>query len=206
MKTLLIGLLTLAPAFAQGWYPHHNISFGMGAGQPRGDLRAFFDNAFGLEIGYGYRFHRYFQADVGFETVFGAAGIHDFLPTGIGDLRIRDYQFLVPLGGRAIAPLANGRLEFYGGGGGAYMRYQERLHQPSEFLRVDCPVCASRDGWGWYGTLGANIALDRGRHFRLGAGSKVYRGHTSGDPLGAVPALRTRDHWVNVFAELTFAF
>ncbi len=206
MRTLLIGLLTLAGASAQSWYPHHSFHFGMGAGQPRGDLRPFFDDAFGLEIGYGYRFHRYFQADLGFETVFGAAGVRDFLPTGFGDLRIRDYQYLVPLGGRAIAPLANGRFEIYGGGGGAYMRYSERLRQPSDSFHIDCAVCASRDGWGWYGALGASAALDRGRHVRLGVGSKVYRGHTSGDPLGAVPALRTRDHWVNVFGELTFAF
>jgi hypothetical protein len=86
------------------------------------------------------------------------------------------------------------------------MRYQERLRQPSDYYRLDCPVCASRDGWGWYGTVGASLALDRYQHFRLGAGSRVYRGHTSGDALGDVPGLKTRDHWVNVFGELTFSF
>lgn len=206
MKTLALLLVPLSFAAGQDWYPHHNFSFGMGAAQPRADLRGFFGDSFGLNVGYGFRFHRYFQADVGFETVFGAAGVRDYLSSGFGPLRIRDYQFFVPMGGRAIAPLLHGRLQFYGGGGGAYMRYQERVRQPSDFYRVDCPVCASRDGWGYYATAGANIALDRAQHFRLGAGGRVYRGHTSGDALGFVPGLRTRDHWVNLYGELSFGF
>lgn len=187
-------------------FPRHNFTLGMGAGQPRGDLRPFFDESFGLNLGYGYRFHEYFQADIGFETLFGAAGVRDFYRTEFGELRIKDYQFLVPLGGRVVAPIARGRLQFSAGGGGAYMRYQERIRQPSNFFRIDCPVCGSRSGWGYYGLLGASVALDRYQRFRLGVNSRVYRGHTEGDPLGSVSGIRTRDHWVNLYGEFGVSF
>jgi hypothetical protein len=206
MKSLALAILGASLAAAQPDWHKHNITFGLGAGQPRADLRGLFDDSFGLEVGYGYRFHRYFQADAGLEVLFGAAGVRDFLPTGLGSYRIKDYQYLLPMGGRAIAPLLGGRLQFYGGGGGAYMRYSERVNQPSDYFRIDCPVCTTRSGWGYYGLVGVDAALDRYQMFRLGVGAKVYRGHTDGEPLGAVPGVRTRDHWVNIYGRFGFNF
>jgi hypothetical protein len=78
--------------------------------------------------------------------LFGAADVEDYLNTGAGFLKIRDREVFVPLGGRAILPLARGRFLFGGGGGVAYMRYAEVLRQPSEYFRFDCPVCTSRSG------------------------------------------------------------
>jgi hypothetical protein len=86
------------------------------------------------------------------------------------------------------------------------MRYSERVRQPSTFIRVDCPVCNSRNGWGYYALVGTSVALDYAQHFRLGVSTKVYRGHTEGDPLGSVTGLRTRDRWINVFAEFGVSF
>jgi hypothetical protein len=209
VKTILLGFSLLAlPAVlpAQEYYPHHNFSLGLGAAQPRADLKGLFRDRPAMAVGYGYRFQRYFQADIGFETVFGAADVHDYLNTGIGPLRIKDYQFFIPLGGRAILPVAGGRLLFSGGGGGAYMRYTELLHQPSEYWNIDCPVCSSRSGWAYYALVDVSAFLDRGKHFRIGAVSKVYRGHTDGDPLAAVPGVRTRDHWVNIMGQVGFSF
>jgi hypothetical protein len=187
-------------------YRRHTFTVGGGAGLPRGELRPLFSDSFGLALGYGYRFHRFFQADVGVDMVIGAAGVRDYLNTDFGDRRIRDYQLLVPFGGRAILPLFHERLQFYGGGGGTHFRYFERLSQPSEYFRLDCPVCTARNGWGYYATVGMNVAVDRAQHFRLGVASRVYRGHTDGDPLGPVPGVRTRDHWVNVMGEFGFSF
>ena len=206
MRILAALLLLSAGLAAEMRYPRHNINLGIGAGQPRGDLRGYFLDRVGLNVGYGYRFHPYFQADFGLDTIFGSAGVKDYLSTSLGELRIRDYQFLLPMGGRAIAPLAGGRLLLSAGVGGAYMRYGERVRQPSQYYRVDCPVCASRSGWGYYGLLGASAFLDRYQHFRLGVTSRVYRGHTEGDPLGPVPGLRTRDHWINIFGEFGVSF
>lgn len=194
------------PIYAQDDYRRHNFSFAAGAGRPQGDIRGPLGDSPGLAVGYGYRFHQYFQADAGLDVLFGAADVRDYLETGLGPLRIRDREFLIPLGGRAILPLWQGRVLISGGGGGAYMRYAELLRQPGSYFRVDCPVCSSRGGWGYYALANASLTLDRGQHFRLGVTTKAYRGHTRGGQLGAVPGLETKDHWLNLFMELGFAF
>lgn len=206
MKPLLLLVALAGPLAAQSFYPRHNFTFGAGASSPRADLAGPFSDRPGMSVGYGYRFARYFQADFGLDTVFGAGGIRDYLETSFGPVRIRDYQFFVPMGGRGIIPLVKGRLLISGGGGGAYLRYTELLRQPSEYYHIDCPECSARSGWGYYALVAANVFLDRDRHFRLGATSKVYRAHTEGDRLGAVPGIRTRDRWLHIFGEFGFSF
>src|SRR5262249_35025142 len=122
--------------------------------------------------------------------------------------RIRDFQHFLPFGGRAILPLYDDKIQIYGGLGGAYLRYSERVRQPfpGTGFRIDCSVCSARDGFGYYGMFGVNTALDRARHFRVGAGTKVFRGHTSGDPLGLAPPRETTDRWINIFAAFSFSF
>jgi hypothetical protein len=201
-------VVVMAPAVAQPEVRKHNFTVGVGAGIPRGDLGPLFSTSPAFSFGYGFRFHEFFQADVGLDTVFHAADVRDLFPSYIGDLRIRDYQFLLPMGGRAILPLADGRVLLSGGGGGAYMRYQERIRQPfgDAYFRLDCTVCRARSGWGYYALLGASFAVDRGQHFRIGVTSRLYRGNTEGDPFGALPPVRTRDHWLATTGEFTFAF
>ena len=112
----------------------------------------------------------------------------------------------MPVGGRAILPLAGGRVLFSGGAGGAYLRYSELLHQPSEYIKIDCLTCTARDGWGYYALLDLSFYLDRAQHFRVGAVSKVFRGHTNGEPLGSLEGIRTRDRWINTFGIVGFSF
>jgi hypothetical protein len=201
-----LALLAVAlPLLAQS-YPKHNLTVGLGAGLPGDDLSGLFKDSAGVSVGYGYRFHPNFQLDGGLDVLFGSAGVRDFLPTEFGYLRIRDYQYLIPFGGRVILPVGEGKLLLSAGGGGVHMRYSERLSQPSDFYRFNCPTCNSRNGWGYYALLGGSVALDRYQRFRLGVTSKVYRGHTEGDPLGQVPGLRTRDRWVNLFGDFTISF
>jgi hypothetical protein len=201
---LLLGLLP--PLAAQETYPRHNLTFGAGAARPRGDLHRYLSDSSGVMVGYGYRFHRYFQADFGLDIVFGAARVREFLPTYIGDFRIKDREYFLPMGGRAIAPFFNGRLLVSGGGGGAWMRYNERVNQPSSYYNIDCPICTARSGWGYYAQANVNYFVDYYRHFRIGVGSRVYRGHTEGEPLGPVPGTRTRDKWVHIFGEVGLSF
>lgn len=193
-------------SYAQSPYPRHNFNLGFGAGVPKADLVGAFDPKAGLSVGYGYRFHPNFQADFGFDTVFGSGNVRDFVDTAFGYRRIRDFQYFLPLGGRAILPLARGRLLIFGGGGGAYMRYQEQLSQPNQYIRLDCPDCTARSGWGYYATAGFTVFLDRYQRFRIGAAPKIYRGHTDGGPIGNIPGIRTRDHWVNVMGEFGVSF
>jgi len=205
MKALLLAVISAASLAGQ-YYPRHNFTLGVGGASPRGALRDLFRTRPAIAVSYGYRFLPYLQAEAGLDTVFGAGGVRDFLETSFGPIRIRDFQFLVPFGGRAILPVFRGRLLLFGGGGGAYLRYTELLRQPSSYFRIDCPVCGSRSGWGYYALSGFNGFLDRGRHFRSGITVKVYRGHTEGDPLGFVPGVRTRDRWLQIFGELGFSF
>ncbi len=58
---------------------------------------------------------------------------------------------------------------------------------PTRIFGFRATICAARDGFGYYGLFGVNVSFDRARMFRFGAGTRMYRGHTSGDPLGAVP-------------------
>jgi hypothetical protein len=54
--------------------------------------------------------------------------------------------------------------------------------------------------------LPSSIFIDRAQHFRIGAVSKVIRGHTEGEPIGSVPGVRTRDRWINTFGQFGFSF
>lgn len=197
-------LFVLAPLCAQDSFPHHNFTFGAGGASPQSELSHFMQSAPGVSVGYGYRFMRYFQADAGLDILFGAARIRDFLTTDIGGFRIKDREYFIPLGGRAIAPLAGGKLLLSAGGGGAWMKYSERVNQPSSYYRIDCPICTSRSGWGYYAQVGGDWFF--GRNLRLGVMSRFYRGHTEGEPLGPVPGVRTTDHWINTLAEIGFSF
>jgi hypothetical protein len=205
LRLFLVIAAVAAPLGAQ-WYPKHNITLGVGGAQPKDDLSGLFRNRPGVALNYGYRFARYFQLDGGLDMVFGAGGIRDYQESEFGLLRIRDYQFLVPMGGRAILPLADGRLLISGGGGFAWMKYTEMLRQPSDYYRFECFTCSSRSGWGNYALAGVNYFVDSGRHFRIGVTTKVYRGHTDGDPFADLPGVRTRDRWVNILGEFGFSF
>ncbi|HEY1339737.1 MAG TPA: hypothetical protein VGF59_19630 [Bryobacteraceae bacterium] len=210
MKTGTVSLLLLiasgAPLAGQDYYPRHNFTIGGGVARPRGDLGVSLDDAPGFAIGYGYRFQRYLQADIGFDSVFGAASVHDFLNTGLGPLKITDREYFLPFGGRAIAPFARGRFLLSGGAGGVWMKYHERLSQPGEDLHIDCPECMARSGWGWYALANASGFLDSGRHFRVGVTARMIRGNTEGEPLGGVPPFQTKDHWLTLGGEFGFSF
>jgi hypothetical protein len=198
-------LLALSPAPAQDLFPRHYLSGGMGTGMPRGEINTFFSNRFGTTVNYGYRFHRYFQADIGYDLVFGAAQIRDTVNTALGTLQIRDRQHFLPFGGRGIMPLWQGRILIGGGGGGVYLRYQESIPQPNPNFRVACPYCIGRGGLGGYALLSAKFS-NRWQRYWFGVTTKVIRGGSQGEPFGGLPVTRTKDHWINTFAEAGFAF
>lgn len=207
MRWVLPLFLLAVSCFGQS-FRKHNVNLTAGAGLPRGDLQNLLSSSGGIGFSYGYRPIRYLMAEAGYETLFGAARIRDFEPTAFGSLRIRDYQQFLPFGGRVILPFADDRVQIYGGGGGVYIRYSERIHQPfqNSGFKIDCVSCSLRDGLGYYAVVGASIAIDRGQIFRIGGGTKVYRGATSGDPLGPVPGGETRDRWYNIFGTLGISF
>ncbi len=206
MNKALLVLAVCLPLVAQPRYPKHSFTIGAGAGMPGGDLSGLFRNSGGVSFSYGYRFQRNLQADIGLDMLMGAAKVREFLATDFGYLRIRDFQFLIPFGGRAVLPVREGRLLLSAGGGGAYMRYSERLKQPSYYYTFQCPDCEARSGWGVYALAAGSIALDSNQMFRLGVTAKAYRGRTDGGAVGSVPAIETHDRWVNLFGDFTVSF
>src|SRR5262245_21932648 len=111
---LLLGTLAgLTPAALSQIYQRHNITIFGGAALPKGDLDNFFSTSFLTGVDYGFRFHQNFQVDAGFDAVFGAAGVRDWLPTAYGNLRIHDYQSFIPFGGRVILPLRRELIHIY---------------------------------------------------------------------------------------------
>jgi hypothetical protein len=211
MQRLVLLTMVMIPAIplhAQSSWAKHNFTLGGGAAIPRDGLEPYFDTAGAFRFAYGFRFLRNFQADAGVDVAFQAAGVDDYYYSYYGPLRIRDYQYFVPLGGRIVLPFARERVQFYAGGGGAYLRYSEIVTQPfgEGGFRVECPPCRARSGWGYYGLAGGSVALDRGNHFRMGGGVTVYRATTSGDSFGALPRFETRDRWINALMEFTFSF
>jgi hypothetical protein len=209
LQTMCLLLAALAaPAGAQyrsQSFQKHHISAGLGIAMPRGELHPYYRNAFSWSFGYGYRPVRYLQADIGWDTSYRAGDVRDFFEVSGLPLEIRDFQFFIPMGGRVVGPVAGGKVEFYGGGGGAYLRYTERLRQPYDFVNIACPVCNARDGWGYYALLGGSVALTRGQNLRLGVTTRVYDGNTSGPSVGAVPSRKTSDRWVNTYLTLTLS-
>ncbi len=200
--------LTLAlavPLLAQP-FPRHHVAFGAGAALPGGDLAAPFKTSGAITAGYGYRVYRNLQADIGLDTAFGAGRVRDFLVSDYGYLRIRDFEWMVPFGARLVLPLKEGKVEISGGGGGAYMRYSERLRQISSYYRFECPYCEARSGWGTYGLVSGSVGLDRYNTFRIGVTAKVYRGHTDGGTIGSLENGRTLDRWINTFAVFSVSF
>lgn len=190
---------------AQDLFPKHYINGGFGVALPRGEINQYFKTKPSGTVNYGFRFHRYFQADAGYDIVFRAADVREFLETQFGSLRIRDYQHFVTFGGRGVIPAARGRVLFSAGGGGVFMRYQESVQQPSQFIRFACPPCGARTGWGNYALASIRFS-SRWQRVWFGVTTKVIRGRTEGDPFAGLPTSRTKDHWINTFGEVGFAF
>ncbi len=212
----MAGVLTLLVAAAPGalaqfnsgrsGYQKHSFSVGGGGGSPRGELQPLLSTSPAIRVNYGYRFLKNFQADIGFDTIFHAAKIRDFYESSFGDLRIKDYQYFLPMGARKVIPVARNRVQFHAGGGAAWMTYREQIRQPfngDSGFKIDCPVCSTHSGWGYYALLGSTVAIDRGQMFRLGFTTKLYRGRTSGDSLGPIPGARTNDQWLTTAAEFS---
>ncbi len=187
-------------------YQKHHLTAGLGVATPQGELNDYYEGAFSWTLAYGYRPASFFQIDLGWDGAYNAARVNDYFESNtFGAVRIRDFQHYFPVGGRLVLPLADGKAELYGGGGGAYMRYSEGLRQPSDFYRIDCPVCNARDGFGFYALAGGNVALNRSQSLRLGVTTKMYKATTDGLSVGVIPAAKTKDRWVNVYLHLTLS-
>jgi hypothetical protein len=44
------------------------------------------------------------------------------------------------------------------------------------------------------------------KNFRIGAFTRVYQGHTEGQPVGSLVVYRSSDRWVNTYGTFSFSF
>jgi hypothetical protein len=206
LECMISALLLSGLTFGQsGDFYRNNITAGIGPGIPVGSDTAYLDAAPLISIGYGYRFNRFLQADVAFQTAFGAASNQNIEATNLGYVRGGDREYMVPLGGRLIVPTPLSRIELSAGGGAAYLHYSETV--PSSYYYTNyCYSCTSRGGWGAYGLANVSYFLDSDHNFHVGTTGQFISASLHGDAVGATPAIDTKDHWVNISFEFGFSF
>lgn len=184
---------------------HQNITVGGGAAIPTGNATNYLSTAPLFTLGYGYRFNRWFQADIGFQAAFGAANNQNLVQTDFGPVQGGDHEFMIPLGGRVYIPTRMKRISASVGAGTAYLHYSETA--PSNaYTGNNCYTCTSRGGWGGYGLGNVSYYLDSGHAFRVGTTLQYVAASTNGQAVGNVPALKTTDHWINLIFEFGLSF
>lgn len=198
-------LLYMGTAFAQDEFHHSYITVGGGAADPVGGTANYLSTAPLFQVGYGYRFDKWFQADAGLQIAFGAANNSNTEITDYGPVYGGDHEFMVPMGGRVYIPVPWERVELSVGGGAAFLHYSETI--PSNpYIYNNCYTCTSRGGWGGYGQFSANYFLNSGHNFFAGTTVQFIDASTNGQPVGDVPGIKTTDHWVNAILELGISF
>ncbi len=186
-------------------FHRHNFVVGGGPAIPVGNATSYLATAPMVNFGYGYRFNRLFQADAGFQLVFGAANNQNAVQTDLGAVQGGDHEYMIPLGGRIFVPLPFKRIEVSAGGGAMYLHYSETAPS-SAYYATTCYTCSSRAGWGGYGLGNVTYFLDENHNFHVGTTLQFVSGSTSGQAVGNVPAVKTTDHWANIAFEFGLSF
>jgi hypothetical protein len=194
----------LAPAQTDQFQRNH-VTIGIGPAIPVGNTANYLSTAPLLSVGYGYRFTRFLQADVGFQVAFGAANNNNGELTDFGQVQGGDHEYMIPLGGRFIIPNPFKRMEFSVGGGAVYLHYSETIPSSGDFSST-CYTCSSRGGWGGYGLANASYFLGDSHTFHVGTTFEFIAASTSGQSVGNVPGIQTRDHWSNLSLEFGLSF
>lgn len=209
-RKLLVALGSLllpAVSVAQNEFHHNNVEAGLGAATPVGSDTSYLQTAPLINIGYGYRFNRLFQADAGFQIAFGAVNNQNVEVTDMGNVQGGDHEFMIPLGGRVYIPQPFKRFEISAGGGAAYLHYSETISSGGGYYYTPtCYTCTSRGGWGGYGMGNISYYLDSNHNFRVGTTIQFISGTTNGQPVGSVPGNKTTDHWLNAFVVFGLSF
>src|ERR1022692_308470 len=185
---------------------HNNLVFGFGSALPMGSANNYLSAAPFIRFGYGYRFNRLFQADVGFLMAFGAAQNQNAVVTDVGAVHGGDHEYMIPLGERIYIPLPFRRFEVSAGGGTASLHYSETVPSNASYYPVNCYSCTTRGGWGGYGLANVSYFLDSDHNFRIGTTFQYIAGSTDGQAVANFPATKTTDHWLILGFGFGFSF
>lgn len=202
----IFGVLLSSVAFGQSPDFHkNNVYIGIGPAIPTGGDTSYLSAAPLVSVGYGYRFTRLFQADIGFQAAFGAANNSFAEVTDLGNIKGGDREYFIPFGGRIIIPTPFKKLEFSAGGGGVHLHYSETVPS-SYYYQNNCYSCTSRGGWGAYGLANASYFLDDNHTFHVGTTAQFITGKLNGQSVGATPANSSTDHWLNLSFDFGISF
>jgi hypothetical protein len=200
------GILLSSIAFGQtSDFHRHNVTAGVGPAIPTGGDTSYLSPAPFVSVGYGYRFSRFLQADVGFQATFGAANNPFTEVTDLGNIKGGDREYFIPFGGRVIIPTPFNRIEVSAGGGGVHLHYSETVPS-SYYYQNNCYSCASRGGWGAYGLANISYFLDDNHTFHVGTTGEFVSAKLNGESVGATPANSSTDHWMNISFEFGIGF
>ena len=120
-----------------------------------------YENATVAALGGGYSFRLMTNAELE-AGVFVALNPLPALCNASGCYGGDNRFYWVPFGGSFVVPTERDRVEFSLGAGGLYQRFS--ISNPNTAFGQE-----SYSAWGGYAVAGAKVALDRARHFWLGA-------------------------------------
>jgi hypothetical protein len=177
-RILLAGVFA-GSMWAQQDFNRNALTVGVGSAVPAG--LDYLDAGTAVELNYGYRFTRFIQADLGFESSFNKdyRNYQAKFNTGLTTTT----NFFIPAGGRIVIPLRDGRIEPSIGLGGVYHYDKGDSYQPNQ--------------GGVYGVAGASYALDSEHRHRVGLSLRYMNIMSRGTP---------HPQWVNLFGEYTYSW
>jgi hypothetical protein len=178
MRRLLTLSLMAGSLYGQEFQPKR-ITVGIGVATP-GDASNS-DPGVALSINFAHRYTRNIQADLGLQTSFNQDYRNQVPSTGAG--LTTTTNFFVPLGGRIIIPLLEGRLEPSFGLGGVYAYDKRRSGDKHQA--------------GAYGLAGISYAIDSSQRHWLGVTVRYINMMSAGRP---------HPTWVNVTGEYTYSW
>jgi hypothetical protein len=175
-----IFLLAIPLAVSAQSFGSSTLTVGVGGAFPASGYLTFpFHNGLSVAGEYELRLHKFVAADVGVDNfVLNADNF-----TRTGSVQTLERITLLPFGLRGILPLADGRTELFLGTGGAYL------------WSTDYDLRSFGEGLLWQLNGGARVAIDRSRHFHVGASARYYR------DLG-----RPTQQWVSLTGDFSYRF
>ncbi len=178
-KLLLLFFLVVSPGILFAQDPDHTSTVTLSAGGQTYSYNSFDQHGGPAFTGrYEFRLWKYFAVETGFDTLLPETHTAEILSVILSGQNLTAYfpgckacvivpisertqVRLLPFGGKAILPVANGRVELFLGLGGAYAWHSDY----------------GRDALLGQASFGGRLALDRKRHFWLGTS---VRGYTNG--------------------------
>jgi hypothetical protein len=110
---------------------------------------------------------------------------------------LSDYEMMIPFGGQALLPMANGRAILSAGVGLSYLRFGE--YGPGE-----CSNCGSRSGFGTYEIV--QFRYFPGTAFGFGVTARFVQATTNGTVIGSSWTAESEDRWMSILGSFSMRF